>query len=89
MTDLNLMLKQSTYHVRETIYDIGNSLDNLYILQSGILSMKTRLTLTEHNRYPIEQNKWEVISTERNYEYELQHIQVGDIFGHQELIEHF
>ena len=44
--------------------------------------MKTRLTITYENKYPIGLDKWEIIETERNYEYDLHHIHEGEIFGH-------
>lgn len=82
ITDFNLMLKQRNYDVNETIYNTGDTLDNLYILKSGILSVKSQIILTEENKYPVGLAKWEIIITECVYEYELHHLQEGDIFGH-------
>ena len=41
ITDFNLMLKQREYNVRELVYALGDLPDALYIVQSGVLSIKT------------------------------------------------
>jgi hypothetical protein len=67
--------------VKEIIYSIGDLPEYLYILKSGILSIKTRLGWTDENKFPTGIGKWEVYSTERIFEYELLHLEEGDIFG--------
>ena len=41
ITDFNLMLNQRECNVRELVYAIGDLPDALYIVQSGVLSIKT------------------------------------------------
>lgn len=43
ITDFNLMLKQRQFNVRELIYGIGDLPDALFIVQRGVLGMKTRI----------------------------------------------
>lgn len=74
MIDINLVLQQKHYFVKDTIYDLDDLPHCLYIVQKGTLAIKTRITLTEENRYPTSQNTWEIIKTERNFEFKLCHL---------------
>ena len=51
--------------------------------------MLTQLTLEDHNQHPKGKNEWIKTSTSRQVQFEVKRIKAGEVFGHQELIEHF
>ena len=53
---------------------------------SGKLAQETEVEIEETNRFPIGNNRWEVLITKRRVQYEIRQLTKNEIFGHQELI---
>lgn len=70
------------------VYDIDSSPDLLYILIAGNLAMETEIVIEEQNRFPIGNGQWELDTTKRKIKYEVKQLDINEIFGHEELIEH-
>ena len=72
----------------ETIYNIGQSPECLFILLSGRLVMETEIVVDEVNRFPTSVDQFAVHTTKRKIKYEVKEIELNEIFGHEELVAH-
>ena len=48
--------------------------------------METIMEMDEFNTYPIEAQKWEIAKTSRKLVYLVKKLQIGDVFGYEEMI---
>ena len=70
----------------EVLYDIGSSTEVFYLVMTGKLVIEAEVRIVEVNKYPTSLNKWEVINTERVFEYRAHQINENEMFGLEEVI---
>lgn len=75
------------YKPRDGLWKQGDEAEYVYILKSGVLSSESILSKVDYNFYPIGTKEWEVVKTERTLTYQHQRIEIGDIFGYEELVQ--
>jgi len=74
------------YKPRDCLWKQGDESDYVYILKSGVLFSESILTKTDFNFYPVNTKEWEVVKTERLLTYLHQRIEIGEIFGFDEIL---
>lgn len=84
----NSMLTQAKFSPGDIIYDIGQKPDVMYILKCGQLVMESQVDIEHTNKYPVGLNEWETRNTCQTIEFQVRKFSTGEVFGHQELVEH-
>ena len=69
MQHFNSELDQVTLTPGEILYDLGSATEVFYLVMTGKLVIEAEVSIVEVNQYPVSLDRWEVITTERVFEY--------------------
>lgn len=74
------------YKQGQTLYSIGESAHDLYVIQEGQVEIKVEIEVERTNRWPVRQDRWQEVRLKRRFEKTLRVCGKGDFFGEQELL---
>ena len=69
------------------IVEQGDPSKVFYILKEGKLKAEMGLDLLMNNKYPVDRQSWEVLTTTKRILHFLKEIRPGEHFGHEEILE--
>lgn len=77
---------QIAYKQGDVVYDVGHPAEVFYIVREGKLALETIIESEQNLKYPIDAKSWEVIKTKKVMQYHLRDLNIGDYFGHEEIL---
>lgn len=86
-THFNTELNQVSVLPNEVIFDIDDATNCFYMVKQGELLIEAIVTIEEENQFPTKLDKWESQITRREVQFEVHKLNVGEIFGLQDIIE--
>ena len=88
--EFNNLLQEQRFNPGEIIYDQGAESDTFFVAKRGKLSIQAIVEIEDRNIYPHSGDHiWKMIETKKRVIYKVRDIVPGEVFGHDELIEHF
>lgn len=70
----------------QRIYNIGEMAHDLYIVRTGVVSLRVEVEVERSNRWPVKAHEWTKVQMTQKYEKSLRDCECGMFFGEHELI---
>lgn len=86
--EFNNILHEQRFYPGDIVYDQDTETNCFYIVKRGRATIRTIVDIESENKFP-SNNKWKVIKTMKKCMYKVRDLMPGEIFGHEELVEHF
>jgi CRP-like cAMP-binding protein len=70
----------------DVVYDIGEPADHFYIVREGRLEFETAMEIETALKLPVDDKNWEVKRKRKTIQYHIRHVNAGEYFGHEEIL---
>lgn len=84
------MIDEQRFYPGDVIYDQDSESKMFYIVKRGKVGIQSIINTTAENLYPSKnKHQWNIVKTQRKVMYRIKELGPGEMFGHEELLEHF
>ena len=90
VAEFNELLQEQRFYTNDIIYDQAAEASAFYIVKRGTVKVEAAVEIEHQNVYPHGKGRqWKLVNTKKKCLYRVRDLKPGEIFGHDELLEHF